>query len=209
VTSCRRHKALADEASKWSAQMGRPCVPCLTKARPKMDAMLVSGTSLVDIARMFHVSTQSLRRHRDAGHIPGIQKAAPPPPVVPGLDTADVERLRADDPAVEPEPAPAPIEPVSVSLRSPSDVLGALESVVAESLALLERSKATGDLRMQNSLLNTLVATLDKLAKSVGLYSDSPTINIDASSKRLELAVAKLSDEQLLAFLSGVGELPK
>jgi hypothetical protein len=185
--------------------MARRCTICVRGDRTRIDAALLSGSEVKETARAYSVSSFALLRHRSAGHVLGIAAAPKPKPVVPGLNPAEVERLRPPATrAAEPQPAPASIEPVSVSLRSPSDVLGALESVVSESLALLERSKATGDLRMQNSLLNTLVATLDKLAKSVGLYQDGTVVNVNTTNQRLELAVSKLSDDQLLALLGGV-----
>jgi hypothetical protein len=179
--------------------------------RAAIEAALIQGMTCATASKAFHIPVESVKRFRRT--LPGIEvnrrtlpKPPPPSKIVPGLDAAEMARLRPkklSEVAPEIKP-PAPIEPVSVSLRSPSDVLGALESVVSESLALLERSKATGDLRMQNSLLNTLVATLDKLAKSVGLYQDGTVVNVNTTNQRLELAVSKLSDDQLLALLGGV-----
>jgi hypothetical protein len=64
--------------------------------------------------------------------------AEKPRPAV--LSEAEVERLRPPlQTRDEPKPTPPPVEPLTVSLYSPSDVLCALESTFGEALALLER----------------------------------------------------------------------
>jgi hypothetical protein len=149
------------------AQNGRPCKVCSRSDIAQIDAALASGGDVEGVSRAFSLPWDSVQRHR-ANHV----------------------KMQA--PRSEPKPAPAAIEPVSVTLRSPSDVLGALEATFGEALALLERSKASGDLRTQNSLLNTMVVTLDKLAKSVGLYNDAAvTINID---QRRQTKIVELYD---------------
>jgi hypothetical protein len=96
-----------------------------------------------------------------------------------------------------------PEAPEPISLRSPDDVLGALEWSVGETKALLQRAKATGDLRLQNQLLQTAIGALDKLAKSVGLYDDGVNVTVNNGETRILAVLDKLSDEELERIVRG------
>jgi hypothetical protein len=194
------------------------CRVCHRKDRRRIEAALAAGTPMADVARTHHVSADSIKRHRASGHIAGMPKPEPRPPRVPkpkrvpkpavdGLAATEVQRLRA--PEAEPErftlaQATTALEPVS--LRSPEDVLTALEWSVGETKALLQRAKDAGDLRLQNQLLQTAIGALDKLAKSVGLYSDGTIVNVDAGTRKLEIACASLSTDELRLLLAGAAE---
>jgi hypothetical protein len=49
--------------------MGRSCLTCAQAQHAHIDAEIVAGTSLAVVARRYKVSTDSLARHRDGGHI--------------------------------------------------------------------------------------------------------------------------------------------
>jgi hypothetical protein len=170
------------------ARTGRPCKICTRADRQQIDAALTSGSALESVAQAFSLPLYSAQRHR-ANHVKAIS-----------------EKTQATATAT---PAPSPIDPVKLSLRSPEDVLEQLEWAVAETKALLESAKAAGDLRLQDRLLQTALGALDKLAKSVGLYNDGTVVNVNTTTQRLELAVSKMTDEQLRALLAGNMVLPE
>jgi hypothetical protein len=181
--------------------MARRCTICVRGDRARIDAALVSGSEATQTARTFHLSTDALLRHRNAGHVAGIAAAPKPKAVVSGLNPADVERLR---PMATPPPKPRPtIEPTKLSLRSPEDVLEQLEWAVSETKALLEGAKAAGDLRLQDRLLQTALGALDKLAKSVGLYNDGVTINVDSRQTRIVEIYDSLPTDVLRRLAAG------
>jgi hypothetical protein len=166
----------------------------------------MTGTPGVDVAKRFHLSISALYRHTRS-HVEGLAPGVRP--TVAGLSSVEAKRLRlaADVPAEQPVAAThsaAPSVMESVSLRSPDDVLSALEWSVAETRSLLQRAKIAGNLELQNRLLQTAIAALDKLAKASGIYSDGTIVNVNLSERRMERAVAKLTDEQLEAGLAAL-----
>jgi hypothetical protein len=170
-----------------------------------MDAMIASGTPIIDVSRTFHVSEQSLRRHRDAGHIPGIEKAAPRKPVVPGLDAAEVERLRATaSPVADPEPAALPAIPRATTIENAEDVIADLQRLRNEAFDLFEGAKARKDWQRAQQLFSQLVAIIDRFGEMHRVLGPKGSVNvvIDNSSRALTV-LAKLSDAELRAIIAG------
>jgi hypothetical protein len=160
------------------------CRICARGDVAEIDGMIQSGTALAQIAKVYSVSIDSLERHRRNGHV----------------------RLARTLPA-QGEPVPTAAAVVVEPLRTPDDVLAHLEWAVAQTKDLLQQAKAAGDLRLADKLLTTAISALDKLAKSTDLYSDGTIVNVDASSKKIELTLGKLSEERLYSLLSDPEEL--
>lgn len=185
--------------------MGRRCTVCVRADRSKIDVALALGSSPVGVARAHHLEVRAIYRHVENEHVPGLVKP-PPKSIRPTVSVAEVEHLRAQAsaPIVKPQASAPAAEPVleCVSLRTPDDVLAALEWSVAETKALFGRAKDAGNLELQNRLLLTAIGALDKLAKANGVYSDGTTITVNMSERRMERAVAKLSDAQVDAGIA-------
>lgn len=163
-------------------------------------------TPIADVERTFSISEQSLRRHRDAGHVPGLGK---PKPVAPGLEAADVERLRAP---AEPKPAPAAIEalPRAMTIESAEDVVADLQRLRNEAFDLFEGAKARKDWQRAQQLFTQLVAIIDRFGEMHKVLGPKGSVNvvIDNSTRALTV-LSKLSDAELRAIIAGQSVLAK
>lgn len=128
------------------------CSICSHERRTEIDAALVSGTPLRDIAQQFDVSISALSRHRKNGH---IGKAA-------------VKALKARE-----------IADAEMEIYHGSNVVKQLDDLLDTGRRLLSSAEAQDDLRAAAPLLGQVRQTLESIAKISGeLQGDGPTVNI-------------------------------
>jgi hypothetical protein len=160
--------------------MGRRCTVCLHPQRGAIDRALAGGQIPSLLAGRYGTTERALQRHRKA-HTE-VRALAPVVPMVLASATA--------------------IEPTEVvPIRTPDQVTAKLEWVVHRCERMHDEAERIGDWRLAKQALDTVVATLDKLARAASMYSDATTVTVDNSVRRLELQLETLSDDQLRALL--------
>lgn len=167
--------------------MPAACKICAHDQRDVIDRSILAGTSLRAVARTFQAGRSAIARH-GANHVHAADVRA---------EVAKSRKMALSKVAVAANLA-------DVKLDSPADVLAELRWAYAETKALYEIAKNTSDTRLMDKAIGQSAGILDRFAKSFGMFTDGAVYNIDASTKRLEVAVGKLSDEQLAVALAAI-----
>jgi hypothetical protein len=163
------------------------CSVCASPNRNKIDLAIREGRSDRSIGRDLGVGRTALRNHALA-HVTGLPTGRRP--------AARGGRPRG------PGNAPSAVTE-AVALDTPAQVMVEFASLYAESRAALEGAKATGDLVRIGKALDLCASILDRHAKAQGIFTDGTIVNVDASTRKLEVAIAGLSTEQLRELVAG------
>jgi hypothetical protein len=172
---------------------GRKCVGCVRKDRKGIEAAINSGTALADVSRAFHISRDTLQRHR-ADHMPKPILSAPAAPAA-----------LTETPAY-PKPAPLAIVtlPRAKTVESAEDVIADLQRLRNEAFDLFESAKAREDWQRAQQLFTQLVAIIDRFGEMHKVLGPKGSVNvvIDNSSRTLNM-LSRLSDAELRAIIAG------
>jgi hypothetical protein len=173
-------------------------------SRRAIEAALVGGMSCADASKSFFVPLEAVKRYRRT--LPGIEikrHTLPKPPkpskVVPGLDAAEIERLRAPTPSLK--PAPLAIEPPTIKMECAADVIFQLGRTYERSLAAEQAATASGEdgRALQERKAGTDV--LRELAKAYGAYSDGVTVNnLHVHEQKALVVIAEMTLEDKRAL---------
>jgi hypothetical protein len=160
--------------------LSRRCTVCVRGDRAAIDAALLSGTSAIAAAQVYRLGVDAVERHRKRH----VQPATVPPSVATAAPAATVEPL---------------------ALESPQDLVEVQRRLVRHSLATLEAAIASGDNRLQLQANKDCHENLIALGRSYGMFRDETVVNVnvDASTRKLELAIAGMTTDELRAVLRG------
>ncbi len=174
-------------------QRPSPCQTCQSKSRADIEAALTNGLSHRAIASQFGVGRMSVQRHSvNCMTLPAV--------------TDKLKKTIAKQRKTVEDTVAAVIASVEApEVRTPE----ALQTWNERLLHALDRQRIAaegrGDFRLGVALAREEVGLLANVARNLGITREGTTINlVDASTRKLEIAVGKLSTEQLDAALASI-----
>ena len=169
------------------------CSICAHPDRERIDAALRAGRADRTIAKSFlgGVSHRTALLNHARKHVTGLPR-----------DRRPASR------GGRPRKPPTSTLAVAIVPTSPAAVLTEFGVMYVEARDALEKAKTTRDLVRIGKAIDVCLGALDRIARTHGMFSDGTVVNIDNSTKRLELAVSSLSIEELRAFLAGRTDVP-
>jgi hypothetical protein len=180
--------------------------------RKRMESEVASGTPVRIVATKYHVSEDALQRHKLL-HM-GLPKVAKPakaakPPVVPGLDAAEIEELTAPEPEAVPEtPAPVLATPaVEPDLETRPGIRGEYLRWYMRVLRLFELAEGHKNVQQMLAAMREGKDLLEKSARLQGFLVPDATFtfnnNFTAQQRNSIQVFDKMTAEQLEDFLAG------
>ncbi len=92
----------------------------------------------------------------------------------------------------------------AVRLDTAEDVLEAYKWAYNENLNLYATAKSSYDTRLQDKCLGNAAAILDRFARSYNMFAPESIVNIDNSTRKIELVINSMSDDELRNYIAGL-----
>lgn len=168
------------------------CSVCLHAQREEIDAALMDGRSHTSVATQFGIGRGGVQRHA-ANHLalPGSKER------IKKVTAAAARRLEETVAAVM-----GTVKKPTV--RTPD----AVQEYHEELLAVLSRQRmvaeSRGDARLTVAIVKEEREILGDAARAMGLFRDGATINVDASTKALNVVLKDMSADQIRETLAAL-----
>ena len=166
--------------------MARACEPCHRGDRRQIEAMIISGTPLPEVATVRNCSLRSLRRHRASNHIEDY--AWPQKPLAPGLRAADVARIRKPKAPAAKASAPiaTPAFPRPKTIETAQDAVDDLGWLREKSFHAIETAETPKDSREERARYEAINGKFLEIKRVIG---PKATTNFAVDNRRYTLNI--------------------